>query len=584
VLLLIAAIPAAEVALRRFFQTGLHGAAEYVQHGVIWLTFLGGMVTSREGRHLALTAGLELIPQPLQNWLRAATGFVAVSIGFCLTYSSWKFVTLAFEPGARVGVLPKNVVMAIMPVGLALITLRFITHAPRGLRYKLVAASALLIAPLVSMLFDEFPSALTTPLVAVLVIAALLGTPVFVVLAGIAAVLFAGSGGALAVIPNEAYTMLSGPIIPTIPLFALTGFILSESKAGERLVRFFQATCGWLPGGLAIMAVVVCAFFTTFTGASGVTILALGSLLSYVLSQRGYERQFGTGLLTASGSIGLLFPPSLPIILYGVVAHVNIKHLFVAGLVPGTLMVLALGGLGIRHALSRKVERIPLRIRDIGSAFKDAAWELALPVVILVLYLRGLTTLVETGAIAVVYALFVSTVVRRDISVRRLPRVMLACLSTIGGVLIILAFSRGLSYYIVDMEIPLKLTEWCRTHIHSKYVFLALLNVGLLLTGCFMDIFSAIVVVAPLIIPLGEAFGVNPIHLGIIFLANLELGYLTPPVGINLFLASYRFEQPLSRTYRQVIPFLLALLVAVLLITYAPWLTMTLPRMIMGVQ
>ncbi len=583
-LILIAAIPAIEVVLRRFFRTGLHGATEYVQHGVIWVTFLGGMITSREGRHLALTAGIDLIRQPLRNWVRAITSFVAVSIGVCLTVSAWKFVSMAFMPGDLVGILPIRGVMAIMPVGLAVMTLRFVGRAPRGLRYKLVAASALILMPLLLAVVDTFPSGLTTPLVVALVAAGLLGMPVFVVLAGMAALLFARSGGAQAVIPNEAYTMLSGPMIPTIPLFALTGFILSESKAGERLVRFFQATFGWLPGGLAIVAVVVCAFFTTFTGASGVTILALGSLLAYVLSERGYEQQFGTGLLTASGSIGLLFPPSLPIILYGVIAHVNIKHLFVAGLLPGALMVVALGGLGVRHAFSRKVERIPLRIRDIGSTFTAAAWELALPLIILLLYLKGLTTLVETGAIAVVYTLFVSLAVRRDVSLKRLPQVMTACLSTIGGVLIILAFSRGLSYYIVDMEIPVKLTQWCAEHIHSKYVFLALLNLGLLLTGCFMDIFSAIVVVVPLIIPLGQAFDVNPIHLGIIFLANLELGYLTPPVGINLFLASYRFEQPLTRTYRQVLPFLLALLVAVLLITYVPWLTMVLPKLLMGVQ
>lgn len=572
-LVLIALLPTIEVITRRFFSTGIRANAEYVQHLVVALTFAGGMVTSREGRHLALSVGIDAIKEPLQGWLRSLTAAVAVAAGAFLTVNAWQFVMLAFEPDARVGVLPLRVVMLIMPIGLGVMTLRLIAGAPRGIAHRLVAAAGLPAAGALALFSEGLPGPLVAPLAILLVVAGLLGAPVFIVLGGLAVVLFAGAGGALAVIPNEAYTMLSGAVIPTIPLFALTGFVLSESRAGERLVRFFKAAVGWLPGGLAVMAVAVCAFFTTFTGASGVTILALGGLLSYVLTENRYRRDFGRGLLTASGSIGLLFPPSLPIILYGVVAHVNIKHLFVAGIVPGVLMVVALSALGIRHAVSGKMERIPFQPREALAGLLGAAWELALPFAILVFYLRGITTLVETAAMAVVYSLLVATVVRRDLSIKQLPGVLLKCISTVGGVLVILAIARGLSYYIIDAEVPVHLTQWCSSHIGSKYVFLLLLNIALLITGCFMDIFSAIVVVVPLIVPLGEAFGIHPVHLGVIFLANLELGYLTPPVGINLFLASYRFETPLSRIYRDVLPFLAALIVAVLLITYVPWIT-----------
>jgi tripartite ATP-independent transporter DctM subunit len=453
------------------------------------------------------------------------------------------------------------------------ITLRFITHAPKGIVHKIIAASGVGIAAIFGFALAGQMSTLIWPCSIILIVAALAGTPIFIVLGGFAVILFFNSGGTVTVIPNEAYTMLTSPIIPTIPLFTFAGFILSESKAGERLVHLFRAAFGWLPGGLAIMATIVCAFFTTFTGASGVTILALGGLLSFILIQNKYSKKFSTGLLTGSGSIGLLFPPSLPIILYGVVAHVNIKEMFVGGILPGTVMVLTVAILGIHNAVKNKVERTPFDARKTLSALKESIWEIALPFIIIVLFFKGITTLVETGAIAVLYVLIVEVFIHRDIKFKDFPGVLMKCIPMIGGVLMILAVARGLSYFIVDAEIPMQLAEWCKLHIHSKYIFLIALNLALLITGCFMDIFSAIMVVVPLIIPLGEAFGIHPVHLGIIFLANLELGYLTPPVGLNLFLASFRFNEPLTKIYRNVIPFLIALSVAVLLITYIPWLT-----------
>ncbi|MFC2146904.1 TRAP transporter large permease, partial [Acidobacteriota bacterium] len=385
--------------------------------------------------------------------------------------------------------------------------------------------------------------------------------------------LFARVGEPLEIIPNEAYSMLISHSIPAIPLFTVAGFLLSESKAGERLVRFFKAVFAWFPGGLAIMAILVCAFFTTFTGASGVTILALGALLSYVLINGKYKRRFSLGLLTASGSVGLLFPPSLPIIIYGVIAGVSIKDMFIGGIIPGFVMVAALVIFSIIYASKHKTERQPFNLKEAFSSIGGSVGEILLPIVIVLSYFGGLTTLEESAALAVIYVLIVEVFIHRDLKIKDLPGVIAKCIPIIGGVLMILSLAKGLSYYIVDAEVPMRLTEWVQASISSKYVFLLLLNIGLLITGCLMDIFSAIMVVVPLIIPLGSIFGIHPVHLGIIFLANMELGYMTPPVGLNLFLASYRFNEPMGKLYKDVLPFFFIQLAAVLLITYLPFLT-----------
>jgi C4-dicarboxylate transporter, DctM subunit len=370
--------------------------------------------------------------------------------------------------------------------------------------------------------------------------------------------------------------VLTGHAIPAIPLFAAVGFFLSESKAGERMVRFFRAVFSWFPGGLTVMAVLVCAFFTTFTGASGVTILALGGLLSYILVEAGYPKKSAVGLLTASGSIGLLFPPSLPVIIYGVTAQTSIKDMFLGGLLPGLVLVLSVVVIGVVSSVRARVPRHPVQVRQALAAFGESFWELLLPIVVFGLYFGGIANLQESAAAALVYVWIVETFIKRDLKLRDLSRVISKCIPIVGGVLIILALANGLSYYIIDAQIPTKLSAWVETAISSKYVFLLVLNLALLVVGCFMDIYSAILVIVPLIIPLGAIFGIHPVHLGVIFLANLELGYLTPPVGMNLFLASYRFNEPMPRVYRSVWVFLAIRLAAVLLITYVPLLTLAL--------
>ena len=596
-LALLALMPFVGVIARLLSLAGIRSSADYIQHLVLWVAFLGGAITSREGKHLALTVGSDQAGPKVKRAIEGFTGFLSAFICTVLTLASASFVVTGFGPGARIGVFPVWVATLALPVGFLLMTVRAVARSSERPSIRLIAgagvAAGLLagVGPVANMLWSVGPegiaaaatavqggvaaamNVLHVPLVIALIAAALLGAPVFVLLGGLAVLFFTHSGGSLEVIPNEAYTMLSGPMIPSLPLFTLAGFIISESKAGERLVRLFKALFGWLPGGLAIMSVILCAFMTTFTGASGVTILAVGSLLMFILTAGSYKERFSTGLLTSAGSIGLLFPPSLPIILYGVMAQVSIKDMFVGGILPGAFMVLTLAAMGVVRAVRDKVPRVPFTPKEAGLSILPAIGEVLLPVFILILFLGGVMTIVETAAFAVVYALVLEVVVHRDIPWKKLPEVFFKSGLIVGGVLAILSVAKGLSYYIVDAEIPMRMTDWMLARVGSKYLFLALLNVALLVVGCFLDIFSAITVVVPLIIPLGVAYGVNPVHLGIIFLANLELGYLTPPVGMNLFLASYAFNKPLGTIYRYVVPFLLIELGAVLVITYAPWLT-----------
>ncbi len=595
VIFFLALVPTLEVIARKFYHTGVPNSTDYTRHLVLLIAFLGGMITSRQGHHLSLSLNLK-IPEPLKSHIAVGTAFLGASLTTALTWSSLSFVLNSFTPRDNIGPFPIKLVAMVMVIGYGVMAARFITVIPGRVKGRRLAAAGFILGTLLALesivnicntlagdlpgLFDsvvQFSHSINywiaVPLIIILIISAVFGTPIFIILGGIAYLLFARAGEPLEVIPNEAYSMLTSHSIPAIPLFTFTGFLLSESKAGERLVRFFKALFSWFPGGLAIMAILACAFFTTFTGASGVTILALGALLSYILVQGKYSKRFSTGLLTASGSIGLLFPPSLPIIIYGVTAGISIKDMFLGGIVPGGVMVLALVIVGTVYAIKTGALRESFHLKEAVRALRETIWEVLLPVVILLCFFGGLTTLEESSAIAVIYTLIVEVFIHRDIKIFDLPKVMLKCIPIIGGVLTILALAKGLSYYIVDAQVPMQLTEWVRTSITSKYVFLFLLNIALLITGCFMDIFSAIMVVVPLIIPLGQIFGIHPVHLGIIFLANMELGYLTPPVGLNLFLAAYRFEEPMIRIYRYVLPFFLIQLAAVLLITYIPFLT-----------
>ena len=573
-LLLAALLPVVELLLRALFDSGIPGSTGYVQNLALWIAFLGAMAASREGAHLALATG-EMLPPAWQRHTRVFTNALSAGVAAALAWASLDFVRSELEsPGMIGGWLPQWVVEAILPVAFAVIAFRFYLRAG-GRRDRGIALLGLLVLGVALWIAPAETAWVRWGGIALLVVALPFGAPIFVVLGGLALVLFYAEGVPIASIPVETYRSVVSPSIPTLPLFTLTGFLLAEGGSSDRLVRLFNALFGWLPGGLAIAATLVCAFFTSFTGASGVTILALGGLLMPVLVRSGYREGFSLGLITATGSIGLLFPPSLPVILYAVVAHVPIPDLFRAAALPGLLLVAAVVMLGVRESVAARTERPGFRAREALAALWECKWELLLPFIVLGGMFGGFCTLVEAAALTAVYALVVETLVHRELHLAGdLPRVLTHCMVMVGSVLVILGVAMGLTNYLVDAEIPMKAAAWVEATVHSRALFLLALNGFLLIVGCLMDIFSAIVVVVPLILPISRVFGIDPLHLGVIFLANLELGYLTPPVGLNLFLASSRFGKPLWTVCVETSPFLLALLAVVLLVTYVPAITL----------
>lgn len=404
---------------------------------------------------------------------------------------------------------------------------------------------------------------------------ALLGAPVFVVLSSFALLGFIVADIPVAVIIVDIYNKFSNtPLLYTIPLFTFAGYILAESKTSVRIVNFSKAIMGWLPGGLAIVSLAACAFFTAFTGASGVTIIALGGLLFPALIKERYPEKFSLGLLTSSGSLGLLFPPSLPIILYGVVAEASINQVFAAGLVPGVLLIVLLSIYSVFTAKNAGTKRSRFSFLELLKAANEAKWELFIPVLIMVGIYGGFVTLGEIASITIAYALLVEVVIYRDIKITHIPSIMVKSMVLVGGILIILGSAYGLTNYMIDAEVPMKILNFMRSFISSKFVFLIVLNIFLLIVGCILDIYSAILVVVPLILPIAVSYGINPVHLGIIFLTNLEIGYSTPPVGMNLFIASFRFNKSVTKLYRSTIPFLIILFIGLLIITYVPELSL----------
>jgi C4-dicarboxylate transporter, DctM subunit len=404
---------------------------------------------------------------------------------------------------------------------------------------------------------------------------ALLGAPIFAVMSALAMLAFYFSGIELSAVAVEIYRLASAPTILTIPLFTFAGYVLAESKAPVRLLRLSNAFLGWLPGGVAIVCLFICAFFTAFTGASGVTIIALGGLLYPILIQEGYSEKFSLGLITTCGSLGLLFPPSLPIILYGIIAKVDIDSLFLAGLLPGFLLIAILAIYSMTQARHMNQKKHVFSLTEIKGALWEARWEIPLPIFVLGGIYGGYVTATEASALSAFYVLVANCFFTRDLSLTKdIPKVITDSLTLVGAILLILCCAMGLTNYLVDEEIPMKILASMSTLITNKWVFLLVLNVFLLVVGCLMDIFSAIIVVVPLILPIAEQFGVNPMHLAIVFLTNLEIGYITPPVGINLFISSFRFNRPVVELYKVSLPYLFLMLVALLIITYIPWLTL----------
>ncbi|MBN1349873.1 TRAP transporter large permease subunit [candidate division KSB1 bacterium] len=433
----------------------------------------------------------------------------------------------------------------------------------------------------------------------VLILLALIGTPLYLIIAAIPLAgnfLQGGSAASSAIIIGEMFDRLtSSPTLLAIPLFTFAGYALAESKTPQRMVTLTRALFGWMPGGLAIVALLCCALFTAFTGASGVTIIAIGGLLFPILVNEKYSEKFSLGLLTSSGSLGLLFPPSLPIILFAIVALNNfsqlqtagielpdaptVDNLFKACLLPGILLIEMLSIYSIQHGLAAKIPTVDFNLKNVVPALRAALWELPLPVLIIGGIYGGLFTPTRAAAVTAFYVLVVEVFVYRDLSLSKdIPRIMRESMLLVGSIIVILGMAFALTNYLVDLEVPQKILGFMETFITNKYVFLMMLNIFLLIVGCMMDIFSAIVVVVPLIMPIALQFNVDPIHLGVIFLLNLEIGYSTPPVGLNLFIASFRFRKPVIKLYAATIPFLIILLIALLIVTYFPQLSLWLVK------
>jgi tripartite ATP-independent transporter DctM subunit len=578
-LLVMILLPAASTVARRLTGRELPGSAVLAQHITLWVGFLGAMLATVSGRHLALST-LDVVPA---GWPRRAAAFFgqAVSAAACalLTWASLRLVKTEWDGFGEVAFgIRVAWSQLVMPAGFGIMALRFAWRAggadPR--RWAL-RAGALAIASAAFLLGRATPGpGLAWALSLVVLAAFLLGAPVFVAMSGLAMALFFRDAGpeAIAAVPTATFNLVSSSTLPAIPLLTAAGYILAEGGAARRLVRAYKGFFGWMPGGVAVMATFVCALFTTFTGASGVTILALGGLLLPTLLEDNYPEDFSVGLVTAAGSLGLLFPPSLPVILYGVVAQAPIEHLFIGGLVPGLLMILIVAGYGVSMGVRSRAPRQPFHPGEALRALWDAKWDLGLPTLVVVAVASGFATVVEAAALAAAYSLVVELLVFRSIHpLRDLPRVLVHASALVGSVLILLGTALGVTSWFVDAEIPTQLVEWMTAHVRSPALFLLMLNAVLLVLGSVLEIYSAIVVLAPLVAPLGVAYGVDPIHLGVVFLANLELGFLFPPMGLNLFLSASRFGKPLPWVYRKAFPFLVIMSIGVLAITYLPAIT-----------
>lgn len=409
-----------------------------------------------------------------------------------------------------------------------------------------------------------------------MVILILLGAPLFAIIAAGAFWNFYQAEIDLQAMAIEFYGIAEMPILLAIPLFTFAGYLLSESDAPKRLVRLTSALLGWMPAGLAVVSLVACAFFTAFTGASGVTIIALGAILFPAMQQAGYPERFNLGLVTSAGSLGLLFAPSLPLILYGVVAEVPIESLFLAGLLPGFLMLIILSGFSV---WKNRAIRTPLgnfSWKEVRSAMRESMWEIPLPVVVLGGIYSGYFAISEAAAVTALYVLIVDVVILKEVSLRRLPSIIRESMILVGGIMMILGVSRASTNFMIDAGVPQQLLQWISGFVTGELAFMVMLLLFLLILGAILDIFSAIVLVVPLILPIATQFGVDPVHLGIVFLATMQLGYITPPVGLNLFIAGYRFDRPIVEIYFSTLPFFMFLMISVLLIAFWPGLSLIL--------
>jgi tripartite ATP-independent transporter DctM subunit len=570
-------LPLSEIAWRHIAHQGIPGAGPFASWLTMWVGLLGAAVAAREGKLLTLATGEFLPKGRLGEIAHILSGFVASLVATIFATGAWKLLQVDHQAGDEIAIGVKAWVGdLVLPVGFALVALRLAWRASPHWIGRAFAACGILLGLWLQGQVDLVNAHAVWPWFLLIVVGGLLGGPIFALLGGLAIFATFTQGNPPVELLVRGKESLTRGTLAAIPLFTLAGLLLAEGKSSERLLRVLRAFFGWMPGGSAIAAATLCAFFTLFTGGSGVTILVLGGLLLPALLADRYPERFSIGLLTASGSLGLLFPLALPLMLYAIVAQVAMENLFVGGLLPGLLMLGLLAALGVRAAIKSNALKTPFHAGEAVTAVWEAKYELLLPVIVMGLFLSGIMTLTEAAPVAALYTFIVQRFIHRDLPTwKDAVRVMSDCVALVGSILLILGVASGLTDYFVDARITPALVEWTTTHIHSHLLFLLCLNLFLLLVGTVMDIFSAIIVVVPLLLPLAVGgFGMDPVHLGIIFVANLELGFLHPPLGLNLLLASMRFKKPVLEVTWATLPMLGILAIGVLLITYVPWLTM----------
>ena len=552
---------------------------EIVQHMTLWIGFVGAVIAARSNKLLSI------VREPVFD---SSSGFklskflvhiFSCSVVFLLSVSYLKMIQISFQyPDYIAPFIPLWFAQSIIPLGLMLIWYQLIMTSSSNFKLRTII-SLLSILPAIILIYWQFP--LSSPfLLWMKVIFAIsllaFGLPIFILLAALAIFFFlsepsewATNFDLISTISDSAYRIVVSPTLAAIPIFTLAGYLLAESNISERLLHFFKSCLGWIPGSTVLIVVLLCAFFTALTGGSGVTILALGAILYPILIEDGYSKKFSLGLITTAGSVGLLFPPSLPAIIYSVTAGINPLDLFKQGFLPAVFLLLVVFVYGLQSK-SFSSNKHAFNLKSAVKSIKEASWEIIIPILIIASLFSGFATLVECAALLVFYVVLVEVVVYKDITFEEIPKIIINCSTLVGGVLIILGFAMGFTGYLVDAQVPLKILHFVQSSISSKIIFLLALNILLLIIGCIMDVFSAIIVVVPLIAPLASYFGIDPIHLAIIFIANLELGYITPPVGMNLYLSSYRFEKDMPTIYAATLPFFFIRLIGVLMITYIP--------------
>jgi len=602
-----ALVPLAELILRQFSLT-IAGSDLILAHLLLIAAFFAAMLTEKTGEHISITAVQFIKSEKIKQALVITCTLISVFLLVILVWNCIAYIKFGMM-GKQIGFLTDQIIAVVMPLGFMVIAVR-LTLKLKTLRDKILAFAAILLGcaaalpaiakiiwgiipqdtpepffSWINLMYDSVMIyGLNIPLILLLIFAGLAGMPVFAVLGGIAIVMFQAAGQEPDYIAQHIYSALINTDIIAIPLFTLTGFFLSESKAGERLVRTFKNYFGWMPGGIIIATVIICAFFTSFTGASGVTILALGGILLVILNENKYPERFSVGMLTSVGGVGLMFPPSLPIILVAstgntilyfmeIPTHYNVIHYFIGAIIPGIILVIAMITAGLILGRKVKIQRVKFDSKEAWQSFKDSFFEILLPIILIAGFFSGFLTLVQVSAVSVIYVLIVEVFIKKDIPFKEISRVFFKAVPIIGGILAILAMAKGLSVAFIDTGVPERFAMWMQSVVQSRILFLLLLNLTLFLLGCVMDIFSAIFVLLPLVVPLGHVYGIDPIHLAIIFVINLEAGFITPPVGLNLFMASYRFGKPFIEITRSVLPFLLVHVIVVFLVTYVPVLT-----------